>query len=261
MPSGIILALVNNKGGVAKSTTAVNVAARLAEKGPVLLVDLDSQASASLSLGAPRDDLSPSAADVILAGESLGAVIRETPVPGLDLVTGSPELINADLELADVRGREGRLASGLNPARRKYTFTVIDCPPSLSLLTVNALVACDGFLVPVNPHYLALEGLVALTGAVETIRERIGRSGELLGILFTMVDSRPRASAEIREIIREHYGRKVLRAEIPLTTRIAEAPSFWRTIYEHAPRSKGAESYRAAADEIRRRAIRNYGRP
>ena len=256
MKSGIILALVNNKGGVAKSTTAINLAARLAERDRVLLLDLDSQASASLGLGVPRVDLSPSIADVIFGGQTVRAVARQTEVPNLDLVTGSVDLANADLELADMKGRESRLRDALANARANYGFTIIDCPPSLSLLSINALVASDYFVVPINPHYLALEGLVGLLAAVERIRGGIGQVADLLGILFTMVDARPKAAAEIKSMVRSHYGALVLKSEIPLTTKIAEAPSFGRTIYEHAASSKGAEAYRTAADEIRRKARR-----
>jgi chromosome partitioning protein len=256
MKSGIILAVVNNKGGVAKSTTAVNVAARLAERDRVLLIDLDSQASASLGLAIPRVDLSPSVADVIFGGQQLRAVVRQTAVPRLDLVTGTTDLANADLILADMKGRESRLKNALHGVRDDYAFTVIDCPPSLSLLSINALVAADFFVVPVNPHYLALEGLVGLLSAVDRIRSGIGQVADLLGILFTMVDGRPKAAAEIRDMVRGHYGKAVFKAEIPLTTKIAEAPSFGLTIHDYAPGSKGAEAYRAAADEIRRRAIK-----
>ncbi len=256
MKSGKVIAIVNNKGGVAKSTTAVNVAARLAEKGPVLLVDLDSQASASLGLAVRRGDLSPSMADVLLDGKPLRSAVRKTEIPGLDLVTGSTGLANADLYLADISGRESCLKKALAPIRGGYDFTVIDCPPSLSLLPINALVAADAFVVPVNPHYLALEGLVGLMSAVDRIREGIGEVAGLLGILFTMVDARPKAAAEIRDMVRDFYGRRVFKAEIPLTTKIAEAPSFGRSVYDYAPRSKGAQAYQAAADEIRRKALR-----
>jgi len=174
----MILALVNNKGGVAKTTTAANLASALARKGnQVLLVDLDAQGSASLAFGIGRADLSPSVADVLFDGTPVRQAIRRTTVDGLDLLTGSMTLANADLILGDRHGREGRLKTVLDPVRSDYGFIVIDAPPSLSLLPVNALVAADAFIVPIVPHYLALEGLVNLLEAVDRIREGIGSVG------------------------------------------------------------------------------------
>jgi len=185
----MILAIVNNKGGVGKTTTAVNLAAGLATpRRRVLLVDLDSQGSASLALGIARADLAPSAAEVLLDGLQVRAAIRPTPVAGLDLLTGSMALANADIVLGEVAGREHRLREALAPVRDAYRFILLDCPPSLSLLPINALVASDAFLVPVTPQYLAVEGLVNLMDAVARLQASMDTHAPLLGLVLTLVD-------------------------------------------------------------------------
>ncbi len=250
----MILALVNNKGGVAKTTTAINLAAGLVERGRrVLLVDADPQGSASLALGVARADLKPSTADVLLDGVSIRRAVRQTGIAGLDLLCGSMDLANADLALADVRGREGRLRSALGPIRGDYQNIVIDCPPGLGLLTVNALVSADGFIVPLSPNYLALEGLVNLLEATDSIKAGIGDGAQLVGIAITMADYRLRETAEIIAMIRGHYKAHVFRAEIPNNVRLAEAPRFSMSIFDYAPSSTGAEAYRQLTAEVLKR--------
>ena len=247
----MILAIINAKGGTAKTTTAVNLAAALAERGKrVLLIDLDSQTSASLSLGVSRADLSPSVADAILEGRPLKSAIRSTAVGRLSMVTGSDALVDADLQLASIPGRERRLKNAIEPIRTDFDFIILDCPPSLSLIPVNALVAADAFLVPTPPEYLALEGLVSLMAAVDRIHAGIGDSCQLLGIVLTKVDRRRRVTEEIIQLIREHYGRQVFQTEIKVDVRLVEAPSFGQTVLEYSPGSTGAVGYELLADEV-----------
>jgi len=250
----MILSVINNKGGTAKTTTAVNLAAALALKGRrTLLIDLDGQASASLSLGIDRAGFKPSAADVVLGGRGIVGVIRKTADDGLDLVTGSPDLADADLQLVRLPGREHRLKDALATIRAGYEFIILDCPPSLGLLSVNSLVAADAFIVPTPPEYLALEGLVGLLDAVQRIHEGIGDACRLAGILLTKVDHRRKVTEGIVQVIRDHYRDQVFRTEIRVDVRLVEAPSFGKTIFQYDRGSAGAEAYRQLADEIIRR--------
>ena len=249
-----IIALVNNKGGVGKTTSAVNLAAGLVAAGRrVLLADLDAQGSASLSLGLTRADLSPGSAEVILDDHPIREAIRPTSVKGLDILTGSMALASADLVLSAVAGREVVLKDALTPIRGDYDFTVLDCPPSLGLLTVNALTAADFFIVPVTPDYLSLEGLVNLLDAVERIKKGIGKAAGLLGILLTLADYRLNVTEEIGQMIRGYYGRLVFKAEIRGNVRLKEAPSFGKTIFDYDNGSAGAEAYRQLTKEVLKR--------
>jgi chromosome partitioning protein len=249
-----IIALVNNKGGVGKTTSAVNLAAGLVAAGRrVPLADLDAQGSASLSLGLTRADLSPGSAEVILDGHPIREAIRPTSVKGLDILPGSMALASADLVLSAVAGREVVLKDALTPIRGDYDFTVLDCPPSLGLLTVNALTAADFFIVPVTPDYLSLEGLVNLLDAVERIKKGIGKAAGLLGILLTLADYRLNVTEEIGQMIRGYYGRLVFKAEIRGNVRLKEAPSFGKTIFDYDNGSAGAEAYRQLTKEVLKR--------
>ena len=247
----ILVALVNNKGGVGKTTSAVSLAAGIAAEGHrVLLCDLDAQGSASLSLGLSRSDLQPGTAEAILDGRPIREAIRPSYVAGLDILPGSMALASADLALFDVKGREAVLKAAFAPIRADYAFAVLDCPPSLGLLTVNALVAADFFLVPVTPDYLALEGLVNLMAAVERIRAGIGKAADLLGIILTLADARLNVTEEIGGMIRKHYGRAVFKTVIPGNVRLKEAPSFGKTIFDYDGGSAGAGGYRELMKEV-----------
>lgn len=249
------VSLVNVKGGVGKTTTAVNLAAAMTRGGlQTLVVDLDPQASATLSLGLLPEGTSPSAAQVVTGEVSLPEAIHETDFQGIHLVPGSVELAGAELALARKQAPEKRLRDALAPVRRRYDITLIDCPPGLSLLSINGLVAADAYIVPVTPHHLDRESLDRLFHGLETLRDRIGKLPELLGILLTMVDHRTKVTDEVVHEIRRTYGQKVFRTEIPVNVRLAEAAGYGRPIFSHESWSTGALAYNLLGGEVLRRA-------
>jgi chromosome partitioning protein len=244
----VIVAVVNNKGGVGKTTTAVNLGAALASpRRRVLLVDLDSQASASIWCGVRRSRLRPSAASVLLHDFPVEQAVRPTATPNLDILTGSIELANADLALGDVKGRESTLKQALNQLGARYETMVLDCPPSLSLVSVNALVAADGVVIPVAPQPLALEGLSHLISSIETVRRRLSTRGRLLGLLITMAGPE---SMQLQERLRAEYRNLVFHTEIHTSRSLQAAPAASKTIFGHAPRSRAADAFRRLAGEV-----------
>jgi len=247
----MIVAIINNKGGTAKTTSSVNLAAGLArQKYKTLLVDLDSQASAALSLGMSREELEPGMSEAIMDGMPMEDVIRSEFSSGLDIAPGGMDLANTDLNLADIPGREKRLNIQLQRVAGSYDWMVLDCPPSLSLLSVNALVASDYYLIPVKPEYLSMEGLAGLSQSVQRLKKGLRAAPSLLGILLTIVHPSSRAARQVMQRVRQEYGEYVFQAYVRQDVRLLEAPEAGRSIFDYAPRSNGAMAYTSVIKEL-----------
>lgn len=247
-----ILVVSNQKGGVGKTTTTINLGASLvARRQRVLLVDLDPQANATSGLGLRKGD-SNGMYEVLLRERPIGEAISRTIVPGLDIIPSSPEMAGAEVELVPLLARESRLRHALQRASG-YDTVIVDCPPSLGLLTVNALVAGDSVLVPVQCEYYALEGLAQLLDTIEAVRQRLNERLEVLAIVLTMEDRRNRLSMQVVDEVRRHFPKLVVRTRIPRTVRLAEAPSHGKPISLYDPTSRAAKSYAELAREIEQR--------
>jgi chromosome partitioning protein len=250
-----VLAIVNQKGGVGKTTTAVNLAALLAAKGKqVLMIDIDPQGNATSGFGFDKNSLTKTIYDVLINEEIIQNVMFDTGRKNLTLCPANIQLAGAEIELVGVVSRETCLKRAISGIRHKYDFILMDCPPSLGLLTVNALTAADGVLVPIQSEYYALEGLTQLMETVTLIKRGLNPQLSVFGVVVTMFDSRTQLAHQVAGEVRRYFGERVFRTIIPRNVRLSEAPSFGKSITEYDPKSKGAECYDALAKEVIRRA-------
>ncbi len=246
-----IIAILNQKGGVGKSTTAINLAAALGELGKqVLLVDLDPQGNSTSGLGVEKAQLDGCIYDVLLADVNIQDVIIPDVCSDLDLVPATINLAGAEVELVTEMARENRLKDAIGSLRGKYDYILIDCPPSLGLLTVNALVAADKLLIPIQCEFYALEGVTKLLESMKRVKSRLNPTLDIFGVLMTMYDQRTTLSKQVVDEVRNYFGQTVFNTPIPRSVKISEAPSFGMPITEYDPSGKGALAYRELAKEV-----------
>ena len=252
--AGHVVSIANQKGGVGKTTTSVNLAAALALRGHrVLVVDMDPQGNATTGTGVDRSGVRASSYELLIGEVTVSDVIRPTPIPKLEVVPAHPDLAGAEVELVSEYGRERKLADALHGVADDYALTIVDCPPSLGLLTVNALVAAQSLVVPVQCEYYALEGLGALMNNAERIRRAVNPNLRVAGFLLTMYDARTKLSSQVADEVRDHFKQLVFSTVVPRSVRLSEAPSFGEPVLTLDPSSRGAISYKLLAAEVEKR--------
>ena len=252
---GKIIAVANQKGGVGKTTTAINLAGALAARDrKVLLVDADPQANATSGAGIPRGNSRKTLYDALISGESVREIVLPTEIPTMWVLPSDKNLAGAEIELVDMEDRNFALKKMLADIKAYFHYIIIDCPPSLGILTINGLTAADSLLVPIQCEYYALEGVTELFDTLTRLKRELNPSLAIEGLLLTMYDERTNLSAAVAKDLRDFYGSQVLKTVIPRNVRLAEAPSFGKPIMLYDPRSKGAESYKQLAKEILRNA-------
>lgn len=248
---GYVIALANQKGGVGKTTTSVNLGACLADAGKkVLLIDLDPQGNATSGLGIDKKDIDESVYDVLINDVDLKKVILHSSHQGLDIVPTTIALSGAEVELTNLMARETRLKDAFGDVKDEYDYILIDCPPSLSLLTINAFTACDSILIPVQSEYYALEGLSQLLNTIKLVRKHFNSALKIEGVLLTMYDKRTNLGQQVNAEVKKYFGDQVYETIIPRNVRLSEAPSHGQAIVDYDKRSTGAKVYQQLAKEV-----------